>query len=165
MAVTLTINARPRDMGKFEKALGRNFRPMVIRITSEWGRYAVRALRRQTTKQNVMWKRRIYRGWVASRTNWHAMKVHNRADHLIFVEQGRRPGAKLPPDKPIREWVRSRLGDESLTFLIRRSIARKGIRAKPIITDGEVQKRMAAHMKRLLTRNMNAYMRTSARSV
>ena len=50
------------------------------------------------------------------------------ADYFRFVERGRRPGAKMPPEEPIRKWLRVKGIPERLQFAIRRSIAVKGIK-------------------------------------
>jgi hypothetical protein len=58
----------------------------------------------------------------------------------IFVESGRRAGAKQPPINPILKWIEQRgiVPDEgtskrSLAFLIARSIGEKGIRPTPFM--------------------------------
>ena len=56
-------------------------------------------------------------------------------DYLVFIENGRRKGAKMPPVKPIVDWARSRgiPTDNSTIFLIRRAISRDGIKARPFM--------------------------------
>lgn len=56
-------------------------------------------------------------------------------DYLVFIESGRRAGAKFPPVEPIVRWARSRgiPTDNSTIFLIRRAIARDGIKARPFM--------------------------------
>ena len=58
----------------------------------------------------------------------------------VYVESGRRPGAKQPPVNPILKWIEQRgiVPDEgtskrSLAFLIARSIGEKGIRPTPFM--------------------------------
>ena len=57
----------------------------------------------------------------------------SRYAHIIS-ETGRRAGAKMPPDEPLRAWAR-RKGIEERTFLVRRAIARRGIRPRYIFRD------------------------------
>ena len=56
-----------------------------------------------------------------------------------WVEQGRRPGSRFPPPAPISKWIRTKgirgvsqdgnpISEKSLTFLIQRAIAKRGIR-------------------------------------
>lgn len=56
----------------------------------------------------------------------------NSAPHAVYVENGRRPGAPMPPHDPIAGWARRKLGitDAGRVFLIRRAIGRRGIRPK-----------------------------------
>jgi len=56
-------------------------------------------------------------------------------DYLVFIENGRRKGAKFPPVEPIVRWARSRgiPTDNSTIYLIRRAISRDGIKARPFM--------------------------------
>lgn len=56
-------------------------------------------------------------------------------DYLTYIESGRRPGAKFPPVEPIVRWARKRgiPTDNSTIFLIRRAIARDGIKPRPFM--------------------------------
>ena len=57
----------------------------------------------------------------------------------IYVDKGRKPGAKMPPVQPIIEWVRVKriktpqITTEQMGWAIAKSIAKKGIRPKPFI--------------------------------
>jgi len=52
--------------------------------------------------------------------------------HWVFVDEGRKPGGKMPPEAPIRRWLKQKGIDPKLSFVIRRSIAEKGIKATNI---------------------------------
>ena len=56
-------------------------------------------------------------------------------DYLVFIESGRRAGAKFPPVEPIVKWARKRgiPTDNSTIYLIRRAISRDGIRPRPFM--------------------------------
>ncbi len=56
-------------------------------------------------------------------------------DYLVFIEKGRRKGAKMPPVEPIVRWAKSKgiPTDNSTIFLIRRAISRDGIRPRPFM--------------------------------
>jgi hypothetical protein len=56
-------------------------------------------------------------------------------DYLVFIESGRRAGAKFPPVEPIVRWARKRgiPTDNSTIYLIRRAISRDGIKPRPFM--------------------------------
>lgn len=56
-------------------------------------------------------------------------------DYLVYIENGRRKGAKMPPVEPIVRWAKSKgiPTDNSTIYLIRRAIARDGIKARPFM--------------------------------
>lgn len=57
------------------------------------------------------------------------------AQYLHVLEEGRRPGARMPPHEPMEIWTRRHFPGKTpeeilaLTFLIRRAIARRGLPA------------------------------------
>lgn len=56
-------------------------------------------------------------------------------DYLVYIENGRRKGAKMPPVEPIVRWARKHgiPTDNSTIFLIRRAISRDGIKPRPFM--------------------------------
>jgi hypothetical protein len=48
------------------------------------------------------------------------------APYAIVLHEGRRPGGKMPPDEPIRDWVKRHGIPEEAVFPIRRAIAERG---------------------------------------
>lgn len=65
--------------------------------------------------------------------------VRPQAKHAIYVHEGRRPGAKMPPfgeRSSLGSWARRR-GIEP--FVVARSIARKGIKKDTFMTDAFVK--------------------------
>ena len=65
---------------------------------------------------------------------------------IIHIDRGRKAGGKMPPKKPIEEWVRAKnlhnkrrgkgqkkISFDSLVYLIRRKIGREGIKPTPIL--------------------------------
>lgn len=56
-------------------------------------------------------------------------------DYLVYIENGRRKGAKMPPVEPIVAWAKKHgiPTDNSTIFLIRRAISRDGIKARPFM--------------------------------
>ena len=58
-------------------------------------------------------------------------------DYLVYIENGRRKGAKMPPIEPIGKWAKKHgiPSDNSTIYLIRRAISREGIKARPFMAD------------------------------
>jgi len=54
-------------------------------------------------------------------------------DYYIFVDKGRRAGAKMPPIKPIQQWIKQK-GLDLNAFAVAKSIAKKGIKPTRIYT-------------------------------
>lgn len=56
-------------------------------------------------------------------------------DYLVYIENGRRKGAKMPPIEPIVKWAKKHgiPSDNSTIYLIRRAISREGIKARPFM--------------------------------
>jgi len=69
--------------------------------------------------------------------------IINLAEYWKYIEHGRRAGAKMPPEKPIIEWIRrkgieprdKRLKEKQFAFIIRKSISEKGIAPKPFLAE------------------------------
>ena len=76
------------------------------------------------------------------------------SDHFKYVDQGRRPGAKPPPIKPIQSWVRTKglvfkgLNDKQTAFIIATSIGKKGI--KPLYAKDKTIKMLMGNLKTII---------------
>jgi hypothetical protein len=51
------------------------------------------------------------------------------------MEEGRTPGAKMPPPEALRAWVALKVGADVDPFVIARSIGRKGIKGKHMLRE------------------------------
>jgi hypothetical protein len=58
--------------------------------------------------------------------------VGSNLKYAIYVHQGRRAGARMPPSSALTVWAR-RHGAPGQEFVIARAIARRGIPAKPFL--------------------------------
>lgn len=56
-------------------------------------------------------------------------------DYLVYIEYGRRKGAKMPPVEPIVDWAKKHgiPTDNSTIYLIRRAISRDGVKPRPFM--------------------------------
>jgi hypothetical protein len=102
---------------------------------------AVPIIQRATMKAKAVNTGAFMRGWRARRHKLGA-EVYNTAPHAAYVEEGRKPGARMPPPDVIAKWSKrvkiklgrgkARISRESLGFLIARAIAKRGIKAKNV---------------------------------
>ncbi len=59
-------------------------------------------------------------------------------DYAQYVDSGRKPNSKQPPIRPLINWLKRKgiTGDlNSIAFAIAKTIARRGIRARPFIAE------------------------------
>lgn len=56
-------------------------------------------------------------------------------DYLVYIENGRRKGAKMSPVEPIVDWAKKHgiPTDNSTIYLIRRAISRDGVKPRPFL--------------------------------
>ena len=74
----------------------------------------------------------------------------------VVVEKGRRPGAAMPPDAPLRRWGRRHGFSDQAIFNLRRKIAERGIPARPYLNPalearkGQIKAEFAAANRRIV---------------
>lgn len=141
-----TIYSAPAGIAVFHQALGKNFKAALANSMQKAGKQVVRLLRENTFVRD---RGQFERGWTAM-TNPAApsTRVFNKAPHAMYVERGRRPGAKFPPVDKIRSWVQRNINPaadqlDSIAFLVGRAIHQRGIPARPVQTDPGMMKMSA----------------------
>jgi len=55
--------------------------------------------------------------------------------YAIFIDEGRRPGSRMPPPESLYDWLKNKAIPLNAAFPIARSIGRKGIEPKPFIKE------------------------------
>jgi hypothetical protein len=55
-------------------------------------------------------------------------------DYAVFVDKGRKPNSKMPPEDEIKRWMKIKGIPSRLLFPIRRSIGKKGIKPTNFFT-------------------------------
>jgi hypothetical protein len=139
--VSRIIAVRPADLGKFERALGAEFKRGQRATFAAFGRTASRTL--------SVWSAHIHdlgqfaTGWT-SRPRANGVDVYNQFSHAWWVEYGRGPG-KQPPFDKIMPWVLRHISPptRSVAFLIARKIGREGIRPRRVMTSAWGQAELA----------------------
>lgn len=145
--VTRTIAVR--DLGRFERRLGSAY-PAAVRAAMWRGaKAAVMAL---ASVPNQPFDLGGYSsGWAALPTPT-GVVVRNRAPHAVFVEMGRRPGARMPPASALAGWVIRHWGVSPVVrgskggrfrsnrdavmdaaWMLARAIGRRGIAPRPLL--------------------------------
>lgn len=77
------------------------------------------------------------RGWKAAPTE-RGVAVLNDVGYAPVIEYGRRPGARMPPPRVLRKWVKDKLGVSDkeaagVAFVVARAISRDGVPGKRIL--------------------------------
>lgn len=54
-------------------------------------------------------------------------------DYAEFIDKGRKAGTRMPPQKPIEEWMKKRGINNINSFAIRKSISVRGIKPRPFL--------------------------------
>jgi hypothetical protein len=126
--------APTRELGAFEREMVRRFPAEMRRAGARAGAEGSRLLRALSWEVKDLgvyrdsWKSQEYltvRGVTVD--------FWNSAAHAVFVLNGRRAGSAMPPHDPIYEWVMRHIGDPRAVYPIRRAIAIRGIRARPVL--------------------------------
>jgi len=85
----------------------------------------------------------LYEGWnstIMRSPDSVTATLLNDAPHHVFVEMGRRAGARMPPVAVIAAWCGRKLGDSTLGFIVARAIGRRGIPPTPLMTAKDFQR-------------------------
>jgi len=54
-------------------------------------------------------------------------------DYAEFIDKGRKPGSRMPPQKPIEDWLKRKGINNKSSFAIRKSISVRGIKPRPFL--------------------------------
>jgi len=73
-------------------------------------------------------------------TAWSGTLV-NRTTYAKVVEEGRRPGAPMPPKGSLLNWMKAKGIDPKAEFVIRRAIGRRGIPGRWMMRDALAKNR------------------------
>lgn len=69
------------------------------------------------------------------------MSADDEKDYSVYIDEGRKPG-KMPPKKPVEEWMKRHNIPLSASYPIRKKISIRGIDARPFL--GMATKRLIA---------------------
>ena len=139
--MTITNHISIKTLGRYEATLAKTMKGQAFRAHVFAAKAGVRELKRvvHTIKPFPPIDKRAYiDGFkVKALAASGQVEIVNTAPHAVFVEKGRRKGARRPPVEAITPWVRRKFGlrgkrARSMAFAVSTSISRKGIKKKPV---------------------------------
>ncbi len=148
----IVFRVDPKDLGKFEKKLLREYPEAVTRGLVRGAKRCKTILQARTLAQNIWDRGKMYRGWRVEKLSTRRVRVYNDEDHAVYVEGGRSAGAMPPPITPILKWVQRHFSVTSkqealgLAFAIARTIGNEGIPPRPVMTGPGALQEMADAM-------------------
>lgn len=87
-------------------------------------------------------------------------EVRATSPQSIFVERGRRAGARMPPGGVLLGWMGRHGIPSSAEFLVRRAIGRRGIRPRPFMAPlGDQLRPLAGQLLAQMGQNVSAILR------
>lgn len=131
----MSVKIPVAQLGRFERALCTLMPKSVHKGMQRGGRDILKRLREETAAKKIRDRGAFAAGWAMAFTAEHELSIFNWAPHAVFVERGRRKGARRPPIQPIFEWTQRRFGNTnlSLAFAIANSISKRGIAPRPVM--------------------------------
>jgi glycyl-tRNA synthetase beta subunit len=109
-----------RALGKSESWINNGFRSLLKKASL----FGERAAREGAPRDTSALARSI-----VSESSESSARVFTPLNYAMTVEEGRRPGAKMPPPEALRGWAR-RHGFQGSLFVLARAIARRGIKGR-----------------------------------
>lgn len=135
----LELRVKPADMAELPNRLLRHWKTVMQRNLIRAGHDATDILKRRTREVGAIDMGTLATGWRSEVKSYEEARVYNVAPHQVFVERGRRAGATPPPARALVPWVERHFGVTgksaySAAIGLAKSIGKKGIKARPIIT-------------------------------
>lgn len=146
---TVKVQIKPEDVAKRRLAASKKLKKTIAKQQEKFRRYGVAYLRQKALEKNIWFKGRFFRGIQADRRASLGLTIEfkNTASHAIFVEMGRRKGARMPPISALIPWVRARFGVSlkqatRIAWGVAKNISKNGIKKRRIITSGHYQRHL-----------------------
>lgn len=151
----VTIDFDDKDVQSALKRATDGVRPMVTSELEGAGKTLRADMRRRLTKHGKgggrLWRAIEY--CVVGRAQSLRVEVGPRVGdpgvepYDVVIDAGRRPGSKMPPAEPVREWMDRKGIPEEAEFPIRRAIGLRGLRGQPFPFIGTAAEHSAALLK------------------
>jgi hypothetical protein len=160
----MEVRIRPEDVALRRRLSAKRLRTEVQKEQEKFRRNAVAFMRQKAIAKGIYFKGRFVKGITADRRASLKLEVRlfNRAPHAIFVEMGRRAGARRPPFHVILNWVRIKFGLSGkaairVAWAVIQKIHFRGIKKRQVLTsptfrrqlNTDYAKRMRALLKKV----------------
>jgi hypothetical protein len=145
----VSIVVKPAALGRFERKLAAELRR--TRIRRQLGRAGKQIEGMLRAGSQGVYDQGGYSGGWRAVTQGTSLVVTNTADHFIFVEKGRKPGAQ-PPRGAVLGWVLRKGMHADAAFPVARAIGRRGVRPRPFFVLPSIQDAMVRIVQRRLIR-------------
>ncbi len=129
-----------RVMRKTRGEVARKAGPILLREVKDRTPYALPGT--STLHRSIAMEVNERKGWA---------RAYSNVKYAVWVEGGRRPGARPPPASALSGWVRRAGLPPGAAFAVARAIGRRGIRGRWMFRDGG-----AAAVKRLAGKRVKA---------
>jgi hypothetical protein len=155
---------KPGELGKWAGRLGTRLRPVVQASLRKSGAQSLPDLWNTARTKGIKATGTYIKGFTIQMPRWDRLVLTNTTPYAVYVENGRRAGARQPPVYALVPWVQLVLGvpearARSVAFRVARAIGRRGIPARPVLGDKALQSRIAARMARVLRADLDAEIR------
>lgn len=149
----LKLNAK--QFARYHKSLAHRFKPTLLRGIHAGAQraipYLVDATRTAKPASEHGSTGAANTGYFINR--WRVLRtkdgaiIKNVTPYGPVIDGGRRRGAKMPPLKPLIAWLRRRLGKSAeeakrMAYPVARAIARRGLKARKILTSREARQKI-----------------------
>lgn len=148
----MMVTIKAEDVTKRRIAAAKKLRTKVVRMQRDFGKYGVAYYKQKAMDRGIFAFGKFYRGitYVQSKTYGASVELVNRATHAVFVEYGRRAGARQPPVSALIPWVMKKFGvpykqARGIAFAVAKKIARRGIKARKIMTNENYRRHLASY--------------------
>jgi hypothetical protein len=146
------LRLKLEDVALRRKLSAKKLRSSAEREQEAFRRYAVAFMRQKALDKKINFKGRFIRGITADRRASLKLEVllYNRAPHAIFVEMGRRAGARRPPFRVILSWVQAKFGLSGkaairVAWAVVQKIHYRGIRKRPVLTSPTYRRQLSSN--------------------
>lgn len=159
MAVVIQVDMR--KLGKFERQLSSRMGPALSAAIARAAIEIQADARSLALREKIYDRGRFYSGLRVVTKGQYGITAYNTAKHSIFVEGGRRPGARMPPKAAILAWVLRHGMPASAWWPVARKIAQRGIKPRKVLTQPTFQKRARATLNRHVREALTKAVRSS----